>query len=77
VQAPLDAPPLFLLCAADDEMASRASLILYSAWKAAHRPVELHIYAGGGHGFGMKPQGLPCDTWLERFADWMRGLGYT
>jgi acetyl esterase/lipase len=76
VQAPLDAPPLFLLCAADDEMASRASLILYSAWKAAQRLVEMHIYASGGHGFGTKQQGLPCDTWLERFADWLRGLGY-
>jgi acetyl esterase/lipase len=75
VQAPPDAPPLFLACAADDEMASRASLILYAAWKAAGRPVEMHIYASGGHGFGMKQLGLPSDTWIERFADWIRGMG--
>jgi len=75
VQAPPDAPPLFLLCTASDEMASRASLILYSAWKAAKRPVEMHIYAHGEHGFGMQKLGLPSDTWIERFEDWLKGMG--
>lgn len=72
---PPDAPPLFLACAQDDAMASRGSLIMYSCWKAAQRPVEMHIYASGSHGFGMRKQGLPCDTWIERFADWLKGLG--
>ncbi len=75
VTAPTDAPPLFLLCTANDEMASRASLLLYSAWKAAKRPVELHIYARGDHGFGMTPHNQPADTWIERFADWLKGQG--
>lgn len=75
VTAPVDAPPLFLLCAQDDEMASRGSLLMYKAWKAARRPVELHIYARGGHGFGMRKLGLPCDTWIERFTDWLNSLG--
>jgi acetyl esterase/lipase len=74
VTAPADAPPLFLLCTATDEMASRASLLLYSAWKAAQRPVEMHIYAKGDHGFGMTPFNLPADTWIERFEDWIKGL---
>ena len=73
VVAPPDAPPLFLLCASDDDMASAASLRLYSAWKAAGRPVELHIYSKGGHGFGMTRQGLPSDAWIERFGDWLEG----
>jgi acetyl esterase/lipase len=75
VTAPADAPPLFMTFAQDDEMASRASLWLYAAWKAAQRPVEMHVYAAGGHGFGMRKLGLPCDTWIERFEDWLRGLG--
>lgn len=75
VTAPPDAPPLFLLCANDDDMATSASLKLYSAWKAAARPVEMHIYACGGHGFGMRKNGLPSDTWIERFTDWLQGLG--
>ena len=75
VQAPADAPPLFLACTASDDMASRASLILYQAWKAVNRPVEMHIYAHGNHGFGMRRLGLPTDTWIERFLDWLKAMG--
>jgi len=75
VTAPADAPPLFMVCAQDDDMASRASLLMYAAWKAASRPVEMHIYASGSHGFGMRKMGLPCDTWIERFYDWLKGQG--
>jgi acetyl esterase/lipase len=71
VVAPPDAPPLFLLCANDDDMATAGSLRLYFAWKAVGRPVEMHIYSTGGHGFGMLQQGLPIDTWIERFGDWL------
>jgi acetyl esterase/lipase len=71
VVAPQDAPPLFLLCANDDDMAVTSSQRLFSAWKAVSRPVEMHIYSKGGHGFAMKNLGLPCDTWIERFADWL------
>ena len=71
-----DAPPLFLLCAADDDMANAVSLQYYSAWREAGRPVELHIYAQGGHGFGMNVQGLPSDAWIERFAEWLKAQGF-
>jgi acetyl esterase/lipase len=73
---PADAPPLFLLCAADDEMASAVSTRCYTAWRAAGHLVELHIYAKGGHGFGMNQQGLPSDRWIERFADWLQAQGF-
>jgi len=69
---PADAPPMFLLCADDDQMASSVSLGLYSKWKAAARPVELHVYQKGGHGFGMQKLGLPTDTWIERFWEWLQ-----
>jgi acetyl esterase/lipase len=71
---PPDAPPLFILVANNDRFA-QSSVEMYSAWKAADRPVELHIYAAGGHGFGMNQQGLPIDSWIERFADWMGQQG--
>lgn len=74
VQAPQDAPPLFALCAADDEMAVNAGMFLFKAWRAASRPVETHIYASGGHGFGMYKKNLPSDTWIERFEEWMRTI---
>jgi acetyl esterase/lipase len=69
---PADAPPLFLLCAADDDMASAVTTQYYARWRAAGHPVELHIYSKGGHGFGMNQQGLPSDAWIERFTDWLK-----
>lgn len=39
---------------------------------AAKRPVELHLYAKGGYGFGMRKQNLPTDQWIERFGDWLQ-----
>ncbi len=73
---PADAPPLFLLTANDDPLGSGASLPLYSAWKDAGRQVELHVYAQGGHGFGMRKQGLPTDFWIDRFGDWLQSQGF-
>ncbi len=71
---PADAPPLFLLCASDDDMASEVSTRYYDQWRAAGRPVELHIYASGGHGFGMHKNGRPSDHWIERYAEWLADL---
>jgi acetyl esterase/lipase len=75
-RVPEDAPPLFILCTADDPLAEAGSVRLYSEWRTASRPVELHIYETGGHGFGMTPRNVPADHWIERFGDWLgqRGL---
>lgn len=72
---PADAMPLFILVAGDDG-ASAGSLKLYTEWKTAKQPAELHIYGQGGHGFGMNKRGLPVDTWIERFHDWLGGTGF-
>jgi len=76
IVVPTDAPPLFLLAANDDPMGAGVSLPLYSAWRDAGHTVELHLYAQGGHGFGMKKQGLPSDHWIERFGDWLQAQGF-
>jgi acetyl esterase/lipase len=76
VKVPKNAPPLFILCAADDQLSEASSARLYGAWRTANRPAELHVYEKGGHGFGMARKGLPVDGWIERFGDWLgqRGL---
>jgi acetyl esterase/lipase len=74
-EVPADAPPLFILCASDDDFAAASSAKLYSQWKTAGRPAELHIYSKGGHGFGMNQRGLPIDSWIERFGDWLGTQG--
>ena len=76
ITVPADAPPLFMALANDDELAVEPGLALYSAWRAAGHPVELHIYAQGGHGFGMRKQGLPADHWIDRFGEWLQVQGF-
>ncbi|MDE3104045.1 MAG: alpha/beta hydrolase [Acidobacteriota bacterium] len=74
---PADAPPLFVAAASDDSLGlAPQSVALYSQWLAAHKTAELHLYAKGGHGFGMKHQGLPTDHWIDRFADWLGQQGF-
>src|SRR5436305_5855551 len=76
ITVPADAPPPFIALANDDELAVDPSLALYSSWRAAGHPVELHIYAQGGHGFGMRKQGLPIDHWIDRFGEWLQVQGF-
>jgi len=77
VKVPRDAPPLFICCASDDALVQPGdSISLYSSWKAAGKSAELHVYAKGNHGFGMSKQGLPCDTWIDRFGDWLGQQGF-
>jgi acetyl esterase/lipase len=66
------APPLFILAAQDDPLRLAAPCVaIYQAWAAAHKKAELHLYTKGGHGFGMNKQGLPIDTWAERYVEWL------
>ena len=76
-QAPTDAPPLFIAAATDDglELAPQ-SIALYQKWTNAHKSAELHMYAKGGHGFGMRQQNIPTDHWIDRFADWLQLEGF-
>ena len=72
VKVPRDAPPMFLTAATNDQLGlASESVALYNMWLAAKKPVELHLYAKGGHGFGMRKQNLPTDRWIERFGEWL------
>ncbi len=67
-----DAPPMFLVAASDDQLGLTShSVDLYTKWLASKHSAELHLYSKGGHGFGMKVQHLPSDSWIERFGDWL------
>ena len=48
----------------------------HEKWATAHKSVELHMYAKGGHGFGMRKQNLPTDHWIDRFSDWLDLQGF-
>lgn len=66
-----DAPPMFNLIAADDFLWSRGTGLI-DAYRSAHRSVEFHMLAGGGHGFGIgRPRTATAD-WLSMFYKWLQ-----
>ena len=72
------APPVCLVHADDDKgpSTSAGSALLYLEYKRLDLPAELHIYAKGGHGFGLKPLALPAADWLQRVVEWMGAMGW-
>jgi acetyl esterase/lipase len=74
---PADAPPMFIAAASDDNLGlAPDSVALYEKWREAQKSVELHMYAKGGHGFGMRKHDVPTDHWIDRFADWLDLQGF-
>ncbi len=77
-EVPEDAPPMLVICASDDPLGlAKDSANLYLAWLNEDQSVGLHMYAKGGHGFGMKRQGLASDNWISQFYSWALTQGLT
>lgn len=73
---PVEAPPLFLVHAQDDlTVPAQGSTQIFDLWTKAKRPAELHIYAQGGHGFGMRRKQRPVDHWPDAFEAWLKSRG--
>ncbi len=75
---PYNAPPFFLLHAEDDAAVPvENTLLLRAALKAKGIEVETHLFAHGGHGFGLrKAIGKPVGVWLDLFLQWARTIGF-
>jgi acetyl esterase/lipase len=73
-----DSPPAFLACAYDDRPDISEGLAeLYLRFKKVGVKTELHIYATGGHGFGVRETNTkPAGAWTDRFLDWMKDSGF-
>ena len=71
-----ETPEAFIACGGDDHISNFVPA-MYEALKKAGVPVELHIYAGVGHGFGIRANNSPrVAGWIDRFRDWMADRGY-
>lgn len=70
---PEDAPPAFFLVAMDDTSHVRPVLSQLEKYWQAKRPIEVHLYAKGGHGFnlGSRSKLNSIKTWPQRLADWL------
>jgi acetyl esterase/lipase len=73
---PADAPPLFTAVAQDDRLLVSVVRGLVDDWFAADRPVECHLFARGGHGFGMTRRGQTTDRWIDLFEAWLTDQGF-
>ena len=68
-------PPTFLLQAEDDHVDSvNDSLVYYIALKNADVPVEMHLYAHGGHAFGLRRTNLPITDWPLLVERWLASI---
>ena len=75
VDVPADAPPLFVAIAADDPLFP-LGFGLIESWRKANRPVELHFYEQGGHGFGMYQKETTSTGWFNAYVMWLGMHGY-
>ena len=70
-------PPTLLVQAEDDGVKVENALIYYEGLKDAKVSAEMHLYAQGGHGYGLRPTKLPVTHWPELATTWMRTIGVT
>jgi acetyl esterase/lipase len=69
-------PPTFLVQAEDDYVDGVSqSLAYYTALSKAHVPVEMHLYANGGHAFGLRRTNSPITEWPRLAEVWLRTIG--
>lgn len=75
IAVPSDAPPMFNAIAMDDGLFKGQGFALVEAWRKAGRPVELHAYERGDHGFGAGKPGTTTMGLMPQFFAWMEARG--
>ncbi len=77
IRLPASTPPLFFVHASDDPISEvEHSIGMHVALKRAGIHSDLHVYATGGHGFGVRPTTGSCAGWTQACADWLRNRGF-
>lgn len=67
-------PPTFLVQAEDDPVHVENSIVYFMALKHAGVPAEMHIYAQGGHGYGLRRTALPITAWPQLAETWLHTI---
>jgi len=69
-------PPTLIVQAKDDPVDSVNNSLVYNhALKKAGAPVEMHLFAHGGHAFGIRPTKQPISRWPQVMVQWLRKIG--
>jgi len=69
-----DTPPTFLVQAEDDPVHVENAVVYFMQLKKAKVPAELHVYAQGGHGYGLRRTDLPVTNWPQTMAVWLHTI---
>src|SRR5438105_5659726 len=77
-KVPDDVPPAFFVVANDDTSHVGPVISQLEKYRQARRPVEVHLYARGGHGFNMgnRSKLASIQGWPQRMTDWMADNGF-
>jgi acetyl esterase/lipase len=67
-------PPTFIVQAEDDPVHVENAVVYFMALKNAKVAAELHIYAQGGHGYGLRRTELPVTNWPASVETWLRAI---
>ena len=67
-------PPTFIVQAEDDPVHVENAVVYYMQLKSAKVPAELHVYAQGGHGYGLRRTALPVTSWPDEVEKWLRTI---
>ncbi len=70
-------PPTFIVQAEDDPVHVENSTVYFLALKNAKVPTEMHLYAEGGHGYGLRKTELPVTEWPQLVEKWMKTIKVT
>ncbi|HWC18045.1 MAG TPA: alpha/beta hydrolase, partial [Terriglobales bacterium] len=68
-------PPAFIVQAEDDPVHVENAVEYFMALKKAGVPAELHTYAQGGHGYGLRPTAMPVTKWPQLASRWLHTIG--
>lgn len=74
LQVTPETPPAILIQTNDDVVPVENSLMYYKAMRKAGVPVTMHLFAAGGHGYGMRSPVSPLNHWPELVRDWLLSL---
>lgn len=67
-----ETPSTFIIQTEDDVINVENAISWYLAMKRSGRPCEMHLYAEGGHGYGVFRRGFPVNEWVEPAGKWFR-----
>ena len=68
-------PPAFIVQAEDDHSYVASSVAYFEALRKVNVPAELHLYASGGHGYGLRRTDQPVTHWPELVEIWLKTIG--